>query len=68
MYKVISAHCRHLSRAPLEYTLDSDELMEIQEIECQISTVVSTLPVSSTRLNVITEAQANDPVCSTLIS
>ena len=39
-----------LSRAPLEYTVDSDELMEIQEIECHISTVVDTMPVSSTRL------------------
>ena len=57
-----------LSRAPLEYTVDSDELMEIQEIECHISTVVDTLPVSSTRLTAISQAQANDPVCSTLIS
>ena len=57
-----------LSRAPLEYTVDSDELMEIQEIECHISTVVDTLPVSSTRLTAIIQAQANDPVCSTLIS
>ena len=56
------------SQAPLEYTVDSDELMEIQEKECHISTVVDTLPVSSTRLTVITQAQANDPVCSTLIS
>ena len=57
-----------LSQAPLEYTVDSDELMEIQEIECHISTVVDTLPVSSTRLTAITQDQANDPVCSTLIS
>ena len=57
-----------LSRAPLEHTVDSNELMEIQEIECHISTVVDTLPVSSTRLTAITQAQANDPVCSTLIS
>ena len=42
--------------------------MEIQEIECHISTVVDTLPVSSTRLTAITQDQANDPVCSTLIS
>ena len=39
-----------LSQAPLEYTVDSDKLMEIQEIECHIPTVVDTLPVSSTRL------------------
>ena len=57
-----------LSRAPLEYTVDSDELMEIQEIECHISTIVDTLPVSSTRPTAITQVQANDPVCSTLIS
>ena len=57
-----------LSQAPLEYTVDSNELIEIQEIECHISTVVNTLPVSSTRLTAITQAQANDPVCSTLIS
>ena len=57
-----------LSRAPLEYTVDSDKLMEVQEIEYHISTVVDTLPVSSTRLTPITHAQANDPVCSTLIS
>ena len=36
-----------LSRAPLEYTVDSDELMEIQEIEYHSLTVVDTLPVSS---------------------
>ena len=57
-----------LSQAPLEYTVDSDELMEIQEIEWHISTVVDTLPVSSTKLTAITQAQVNDPVCSTLIS
>ena len=57
-----------LSQAPFEYTVESDELMEIQEIECQILTVVDTLPVSSTRLTAITQAQANDLVCSTLIS
>ena len=57
-----------LSQAPLEYTVDSDELMKIQEIECHIPTVVDTLPVSSKRLTAITQAQANDPVCSTLIS
>ena len=50
------------------YTVDSDELMEIQEIECHFSTVVDTLPVNSTRLTAITQDQANDPVCSTLIS
>ena len=55
-------------QAPLEYTVDSDELMEIQEIECHIPTVVDTLPVSSTRLTAITQAQADDPVCNTLIS
>ena len=43
-----------LSQAPLEYTVNSDELMEIQEIEFHISTVVDTLPVSSTRLTAIT--------------
>ena len=42
--------------------------MEIQEKECHISTVVNTLPVSSTRLTAITQDQANDTVCSTLIS
>ena len=57
-----------LSRAPLKYTTDSDELMEIQEIECHISIVVDTLPISSTILTAITQAQANDPVCSTLRS
>ena len=57
-----------LSQAPLEYTVDSDELMKIQEIQYHISTVVDILPVSSTRLTAITQAQANDPVCSTLIS
>ena len=57
-----------LSQAPLAHTVDSDESMEIQEIECHISTVVDTLPVSSIRLTAITQAQANDPVCSTLIS
>ena len=56
-----------LSRAPLEYTVDSDELMEIQEIECHIPIVVDTLPVSSTRLTAITQAQADNPVCNTLI-
>ena len=48
--------------------MDSDELMEIQEIGCHIPTVVDTLPVSSTRLTAITQAQADDPVCNTLIS
>ena len=57
-----------LSQAPLEYTVDSDKLMEIQEIECHIPIVVDTLPVSSTRLTAITQAQADDPVCNTLIS
>ena len=42
--------------------------MEIQEIGCHIPTVVDTLPVSSTRLTAITQAQADDPVCNTLIS
>ena len=42
--------------------------MEIQEIECHIPTVVDTLPVSGTRLTAITQAQADDPVCNTLIS
>ena len=42
--------------------------MEIQEILCHIPTVVDTLPVSSTRLTAITQAQADDPVCNTLIS
>ena len=42
--------------------------MEIQEIECHIPTVVDTLPISSTRLTAITQAQADDPVCNTLIS
>ena len=57
-----------LSQAALEYTVDSDKLMEIQEIECHISIVVNALPVSSTRLTAITQAQANNLVCSTLIS
>ena len=57
-----------LSRAPLEYTVDSDKLMEIQEIECHISTVVDTLTISNNRLTAITQAQANDPFCNTLIS
>ena len=57
-----------LSRAPLKVTADSDELLEIQEVEFYISTVISTLPVSDTRLSTIAEAQANDPVCSTLLS
>ena len=57
-----------LSQAPLEYTVDNDELMEKQEIECHISAVVNILSVSSTRLTAITQAQANDPVCNTLIS
>ena len=42
--------------------------MEIQEIKCHISTVVVTLPVSSTRLTAITQAQADDPVCNTLVA
>ena len=42
--------------------------MEIQEIECHIPTVVDTLPVSSTRLTAITQAQADDTICNTLIS
>ena len=41
--------------------------MEIQEIECHISTVVNTLTVNSNRLTAITQAQANDPVCNILI-
>ena len=57
-----------LSRAPLKLSADSDELMEIQEVEFYISTVISTLPVSDARLNVIAQTQANDHVCSTLIS
>ena len=57
-----------LSRAPLKFTANSDELMEIQEVEFYISTVISTLPVSDTRLSTIAQAQANDQVCSTLIS
>ena len=36
-----------MSRAPFKYTVDSDKLMEIQEIECHSSTVVDTLPASS---------------------
>ena len=50
------------------YTVDSDEPMEIQGIECNISTIADTLPVSSTRLTAITQTQANDTVYSTLIS
>ena len=46
---------------------DSDELMEIQETECHISTFVNTLTVNSNRLTAITQAQANDPVCNILI-
>ena len=42
--------------------------MEIQEIECRISTVVDTLTVNSNRLTAITQAQANDPVYNILIS
>ena len=42
--------------------------MEMQEIEYHIPTVVDTLPVSSDRLTAITQAQADDPVCNTLIS
>ena len=42
--------------------------MEIQEIECHITTVVDTLTVSSNRLTNITQAQTNDPVCNILIS
>ena len=57
-----------LSQTPLEFVVDSDELMEIQEIECHIPTVFETLPVSSTTLTAITQAQADDPVCNTLIS
>ena len=57
-----------LSRAPLKLSADSDELMEIQKVEFYISTVISTLPVSDARLNVIAQTQANDHVCSTLIS
>ena len=37
-------------------------------MEFYISTVISTLPVSNARLNVIAQAQANNHVCSTLIS
>ena len=45
-----------LSQVPFEYTVDSDKLMEIQEIEYHISIVVDTLPVSNTRLTAITQA------------
>ena len=47
----ISLHTPNiLSQAPLECTVDSDELMEIQERECCILTVVDASPVSSIRL------------------
>ena len=46
----------------------ADALSQAPLLVCHISTVVDTLPVSSTRLTSITQDQADDPVCSTLIS
>ena len=68
----VPGKCLHtsdtLSRAPLKQPVDSDEQQEIQEVDYHISTVLSTLPVSSAKLNNIMQVLANDQLCSKLIS
>ena len=57
-----------LSRAPLKDTVNSDELLQVEEVEFQVSSVISTLPVSNSKLTSFSQAQVEDSVCSTLIS
>ena len=57
-----------LSRAPLKHPVDCNEQLEIQDVEYHIATFIATLPISRTKLNTITQAQATDQACSTLIS
>ena len=64
----VSCHYCKPCACPLKLSVDSNELMEIYEVEFYISTIIFTLPVSNTKLNVIVKTQANDHVCSTLMS
>ena len=57
-----------LSRAPLKDTISSNEVSQAEDIEFHMSSVISTLPVSDSKLNTFSQEQAEDSVCSTLIS
>ena len=57
-----------LSRAPLKNAISPNELVQVEEMEFHMSSVTSTLPVSSSRLTSFSQDQADDSVCSSLIS
>ena len=57
-----------LSRAPLKDTINSNEVSQAEDIEFHMSSVISTLPVSDSKLNTFSQEQAEDSVCNTLIS
>ena len=57
-----------LSKAPLKDTINPNEMCEAEEIEFHMSSVISTLPVSDSKLTIFSQEQAEDSVCGTLIS
>ena len=56
-----------LSRAPVS-PVDNDVLASENELESFVAEITASLPASTQRLKTYSEAQANDPVCSTLIT
>ena len=57
-----------LSRAPLKDTINSNEVSQAKDIEFHMSSVISTLPVSDSKLNTFNQEQTEDSIYSTLIS
>ena len=49
-------------------TVNFDELLQVGEVKFQVSSVISTLSVSNSKLTSFSQAQVEDSVCSTLIS
>ena len=56
-----------LSRSPVS-PVEDDELASQNRVEAFVAGITESLPASTQRLKVYSDAQANDPVCSTLIS
>jgi len=55
-----------LSHLPQEYTVEDQQLAELTEEE--MATITSQFPASKNRLDIYCQAQAEDPVCSQLMT
>ena len=54
-----------LSRAPLKDTINANELVQVEDIELYMSSVISTLLVNNSGLTPFSQDQAKDSISST---